>query len=194
MKDMLSKVIAFDMQTGKAPIEDAQPLKRNLSGLKKIFSDQNAAQMILAKDDPLVYEFYDLHMPEKEGDLAFGSSIVYPGKVGKEYYMTKGHFHTILDTAEVYYCLNGHGMMMMESPEGDVEYQEMKPGQAVYVPGRYAHRSINLSNTETLVTFFVFRADAGHNYGTVEERGFRKLVIADGDGYAVVDNPNWIGA
>jgi glucose-6-phosphate isomerase len=193
MKDMLSRVVSFDMRTGKAPAEDAVPLQRNLSGLKKIFSDQVAATAMVEKNDPLVYEFYDLGMPEKEGDLAFGSSIVYPGKVGKEFFMTKGHFHTILDTAEVYYCLNGYGMMMMESPEGDVEYQEMKPGQAVYVPGRYAHRSINLSNTETLVTFFVFRADAGHNYGTVEERGFRKLVVARDDGYEVVDNPHWVG-
>ncbi len=194
MKEMLSKVISFDMITGKAPVADATPLQRNLSVLKQIFSNQEAAAAILETYDPLVYEFYDLHMPEKDGDLAFGSSIVYPGKVGEEFHMTKGHFHTILETAEVYYCLNGYGMMMMESPEGDVEYREMRPGQAVYVPGRYAHRSINLSDSETLVTFFVFRADAGHNYGTVEERGFRKLVIADGDGYAVVDNPNWVGA
>ena len=194
MNDMLSKVLSFDMKTGKAPQDQATSLKRTLSNLKNIFADKEAVDEMLREGDPLVYEFYDLQMPEKEGDLAFGSSIVYPGKVAGEFYMTKGHFHTILDTAEVYYCLNGYGMMMMESPEGAVEYQEMRPGQAVYVPGRYAHRSINLSNTETLVTFFVFRADAGHNYGTVEERGFRKLVKADGTGYTVVDNPNWVGS
>jgi glucose-6-phosphate isomerase len=194
MKDMVSKVVSFDMKTGKAPESDAVSLKRPLSALKKIFNDQQAADAILANGDPLVYEFYDLHMPEREGALAFGSSIVYPGTVGKEFHMTKGHFHTIIDTAEVYYCLSGYGMMMMESPEGDIEYQEMRPGQAVYVPGRYAHRSINLSLTETLVTFFVFRADAGHDYGTIEERGFRKLVVAEGDGYAVVDNPSWAEA
>jgi glucose-6-phosphate isomerase len=67
----------------------------------------------------------------------------------------------------------------------------MRPGKAVYVPGRYAHRSINLSDSETLVTFFVFRADAGHNYGTIEEQGFRKLVVASDEGYKVIDNPNW---
>jgi glucose-6-phosphate isomerase len=194
MKDMVSKVVSFDMKTGKAPESDAVSLKRPLSALKKIFNDQQAADAILANGDPLVYEFYDLHMPEREGALAFGSSIVYPGTVGKEFHMTKGHFHTIIDTAEVYYCLSGYGMMMMESPEGDIEYQEMRPGQAVYVPGRYAHRSINLSLTETLVTFFVFRADAGHDYGTIEERGFRKLVVAEGDGYAVVDNSSWAEA
>lgn len=192
MNKNLSNVFSFDMKTGKAPETQAVSLKRPLSKIKGIFADAQAEEAMIRDTDPLVYEFYDLNMPEKEGDLAFGSSIVYPGKVGNEYFMTKGHFHTILETAEVYYCLNGYGMIMMESPEGLVEYQEMRPGQAVYVPGRYAHRSINLSDTETLVTFFVFRADAGHDYGTVEERGFRKLVVAEGAGYAVVDNPNWV--
>ena len=32
------------------------------------------------------------------------------------YFMTKGHFHTILDTSEIYYGLSGHGMMLMETP------------------------------------------------------------------------------
>jgi glucose-6-phosphate isomerase len=50
--------------------------------------------------------------------------------------MTKGHVHTVLDTTEVYFCLRGHGMLMMESPEGDTEVREMTPGLAVYVPPR----------------------------------------------------------
>lgn len=52
----------------------------------------------------LVYEFYELGAPEHPGDIAFGTSIVYPGTVGGEYFMTNGHFHTILETAEVYIC------------------------------------------------------------------------------------------
>jgi len=105
--------------------------------------------------------------------------------------MTNGHFHTIADTAEVYLCQAGYGMMMMESPEGEVLYKEMRPGQAVYVPGRYAHRSINLSDTETLITFYVFRADAGHEYGSIKEKGFRKIVVEHGGEWAVIDNPRW---
>jgi len=37
------------------------------------------------------------------GELLFGVSIVHPGKVGNEFYMTKGHFHTVLETAEIYH-------------------------------------------------------------------------------------------
>ena len=190
---MNSFVIPFDMLNGKIQDKNISPLQRRLSNLKGIFSDDEQLGEQLLHEDKLIYEFYDLGIEEKEGNLAFGTSIVYPGTVGDEFYMTKGHFHTVLDTAEVYLCLSGHGLMMMESPEGDVQYQELLPGEAVYVPGRYAHRSINLSLEKKLVTFFVFPADAGHDYGTIEQKGFRKLVVKSEDGYSVVDNPAWKG-
>ena len=188
---MVSSSILFSLQNGLVPEDKATPLMRRASNMKGMYNDTNALEALINGENPIMYEFYDLKKPERSGDLAFGTSIVYPGKVGEEFYMTKGHFHTILDTAEVYYCLQGHGMMMMESPEGEYEIQEMTPGVAVYVPGRYAHRSINLSLSEKLVTFFVFRADAGHDYGTIENEGFRKLVLTDGSGYTLKDNPAW---
>ena len=86
-----------------------------------MFSDEQAYKEQLEKEDVLIYEFYDMGVPESEKEIANGTSITYPGKIGNEYYMTKGHFHTVLDTAEVYYCLRGHGYMLMESPEGDWE-------------------------------------------------------------------------
>jgi glucose-6-phosphate isomerase len=128
--------------------------------------------------------------PENDSDLAFGSSITYPGKVGNEYFMTKGHFHTILATAEVYYCLSGEGYMLLESPEGDWSAQPLSPGVMVYVPPRYAHRSIN-TGTVPMVTFFCFRGDAGHDYGTIETKGYRKLIVEQDGKPVVVDNPKW---
>jgi len=191
MSEKKSFVIPFDTKTGRAPESVRKPLERRVSNLSGIFFDNQALETAVSQGNPIVYEFYDMGMPETEGDIAFGTSIVHPGKVGEEFFMTKGHFHTILDTAEVYYCISGHGLMLMESPEGDVEHQEMEPGQAVYVPGRYAHRSINISLKEPLVMFFAFRADAGHDYGTIEEKGFRKLVVDRGGSYEIIDNPNW---
>ena len=155
----------FDLQTGFS--KKAETTKRYLSQMKDMYYDVQAAEKILETEDPLVYEFYELGCPERPGDLAFGTTILYPGQVGDEYYMTKGHFHTILDTGEVYYCLSGHGYMMMESPEGDWEAIELTPGKACYVPKRYAHRSVCVGKPSDgpLVTFFAFRADAGHDYG-----------------------------
>jgi len=182
--------IKFNTSNGIGDCKTA-PLERRYSNMKNMYLDENARQKLEDMSNDLVYTFYDLGVPEKDSELAYGTSIVYPGKVGNEFHMTNGHFHTILDTAEVYYCIAGYGMIMMENPEGEVMYKEMHPGQAVYVPGRYAHRSINLSNTETLITFYVFRSDAGHDYGSIKETGFRKLVVADGNGWKVICNPKW---
>lgn len=187
---MKSSITKFNLLSGLS--EERKTLQRHTSHMKGMYYDHKELESLVQGDDPLVYEFYDLGVKATEGNLAYGTSMVFPGKVGDEFYMTKGHFHTILDTSEIYYCLSGFGMMLMENPEGDVEYQVMRPGDAVFVPGRYAHRSINLSPTEKLVTFFVFRADAGHDYGSIEGRGFRKLVLDDGKGgFKVVENPKW---
>jgi len=97
----------------------------------------------------------------------------------------------VLDTTEVYFCLRGHGYLMMENPEGDVEARELKPGLALYVPKRYAHRSINVSATEPLITFFAFPGHAGHDYGTIETKGFRKVIVEKHGVAEIVDNPRW---
>jgi glucose-6-phosphate isomerase len=188
---MLSTLTDFDPHTG---LSGARPsIRRHLSKMQNMFADAEAYAAARAQGDPVVYEFYDMGVPHSEKDVAYGTSITYPGKIGREYYMTKGHFHTVIDTAEVYYCLRGHGFMMMESPEGKVEWRELTRGTAVYVPGRYAHRSINVSATEPLITFFAFPGHAGHDYGTIETRGFRKLVVEENGAPAVIDNPRWAG-
>jgi len=182
-------VLDFALTDGMS--KAATSTKRKLSQMQDMYLDTNAAQALVDAGDPVVYEFYEVGAPEHAGDLAFGTSITYPGKVGKEYYMTKGHFHTILETAEVYYTLSGTGYMLTENPEGDVQLHALEPGKAVYVPQRYAHRSINTGDTP-LVTFFAFRGDAGHDYGTIETQGYRKLVVEGDDGApTVIDNPKW---
>ncbi len=182
-------VCDFDLNNGYS--ENAESTKRYLSDMKGMYADNDAFNAMIEKgENPLVYEFYEMGAPEHEGDLAFGTSIVYSGKVGDEYFMTKGHFHTILDTAEVYYCLSGEGIMLIESPEGDWSMQFLTPGKAVYVPKRYAHRSINTGKSP-LITFFTFRGDAGHDYGTIETKGYRNIVLEKDGKPTAVKNPKW---
>ena len=178
----------FSLENGSS--KGAQPTKRTLSDMKDMYFNQTAAAELLNREDLLVYEFYELGAPNSPGDLAFGTSIVYPGKVGDEYFMTKGHFHSIMETAEVYYTLSGKGVLMLENPEGDVKVLPLEPGKVAYVSKRYAHRSINTGNAP-LVTFFVFRADAGHDYGSIETKGYRKLIVEKDGNPVCIDNPKW---
>ena len=183
-----SFLVDFDLQTGFS--KTAEVTKRYLSQMKNMFSDTETAEKILENEDPVIYEFHELGFPEETGHIAFGTTIVHPGTVGKEYYMTKGHFHTILETAEVYYTLSGEGFMVMENPEGDTLEVPLRKGEAIYVPKRYAHRSVNTGNVP-LVMFFSFGAEAGHDYGTIETKGYHKLILEENNKPVVVDNPHW---
>jgi len=174
-----------------AMAEFDQHVVRRLSSMKGQFLDEQAYSAMLAQGDPLLYEVYYVERPEIAGELITGLSIVHAGKVGDEYFMTKGHFHAVLETAEIYYTLRGEGLMLMESPEGDWAAEELRPGRVLYIPPRWAHRSINTASQQDLVTFFVYPGHAGHDYGTIEQRGFRKLVIEHDGRPSICDNPRW---
>jgi glucose-6-phosphate isomerase, archaeal len=125
--------------------------------------------------------------------LLSGISIVHPGKVGNEFFMTKGHFHAVLETAEIYYCLKGEGRMVMEDPEGNSRVETLLPGRILYVPPCWAHRSVCTGRSDDLVTFFIYPGNAGHDYGTIEQQGFRKLVVEESTGVVIINNPMWKG-
>lgn len=164
---------------------------RRLSSMKGQYLDQASYEAMLRQEDTLLYEVYEIKRPEAAGELLQGVSIIHPGKVGDEYFMTKGHFHKVLDTGEVYFCLSGQGVMVMETPEGDWNIQEFRPGHVLYVPPRWAHRSVNTSPNEDLVFFFAYPGNAGHDYSTIEQHGFRKLVIEKDGQREYIDNPRW---
>jgi glucose-6-phosphate isomerase len=176
---------------GAIPSRIDNHIQRRLSAMKGQFLDQGAFEKMLAENDRLVYEVYEIHRPEIEGELLMGISIVHPGKVGREFYMTKGHFHTVLETSEVYYCLQGEGFMVMETPEGETSVEPLSPGKVLYVPPRWAHRSVCSSRQQDLITFFIYPANAGHDYGTIEQLGFRKLVVDGERGIEIIDNPRY---
>jgi glucose-6-phosphate isomerase len=176
---------------GAVPSRIDNHIQRRLSAMKGQFLDQAAFQAMLAEDDRLIYEVYEIKRPEVAGEILMGISIVHPGKVGSEFFMTKGHFHTVLETAEMYYCLQGEGFMVMETPEGQTCVEGLTPGKVLYVPPRWAHRSVCTARQADLVTLFAYPGNAGHDYGTIERLGFRKLVIETAQGIEIIDNPRY---
>ncbi|HEX9028365.1 MAG TPA: glucose-6-phosphate isomerase family protein, partial [Anaerolineales bacterium] len=73
-------------------------IQRRLADLKGQFLDQAAYQQLFAEGNRLIYEVYEIKRPQVAGELLMGISIVHPGKVGHEFFMTKGHFHSVIDT------------------------------------------------------------------------------------------------
>ena len=171
-------------------IDNCDPvIVRNLSDLQGYFQDEEAYQNLLV-ENPVLYRVYPVKASgEKEG-LLVGTSIIEPGTVGNEYFMTKGHFHQHTESPEVYFTLSGEGMILIETEEGHTVPQKMKKGSIHYIPGKWAHRTINTGNTP-LVFFAVWPATAGHNYGAIQDKGFATLVIKSENGPELAKNPNY---
>jgi glucose-6-phosphate isomerase, archaeal len=189
MAEIFPAHVDFDLQTGLS--KSTKSIQRYLSDMQGIFADFDAYAFEIGKSDPLIYEFYSMGVSGSEKDVVYGTSITYPGKIGKEYYMTKGHFHKVRDVAEVYYCLRGQGFMMMETLDADTEWRELTPGTAVYIPGGWAHRSVNVHPSDPLITFYASPGNAGHDYAMIEKKGFRKLIIEQNGKPVVVKNLRW---
>jgi glucose-6-phosphate isomerase len=102
--------------------------------------------------------------------------VIEPGTIGDEYYMTKGHFHQDLSAPEIYLTLSGRGILLMQTRDGQLEVHDMQPGSITYIPGEWAHRTINTGD-EPLVFFGVWPVSAGHDYESIEESGFLRRVI-----------------
>ena len=113
-----------------------------------------------------------------------------PGRVGDEYFMTRGHFHVRRDRGEVYYTQSGEGLLLLESRSGETRVVEMRPGICAFIPPDWGHRSINTGSSK-LVFVWVCNADAGHDYGQIMEKGMRSVVVARSGKPAVEPNPKW---
>jgi glucose-6-phosphate isomerase len=189
---MADRPSAFELPADLVPSRFDTHIRRRLSSMRGQFHDPEAFARLLEREDVVLYEVYEQTRQERAGELLHGISVVHPGRIGDEFFMTKGHFHSVIDTAEIYYCLRGQGRMVMETPEGDWAVEELRPGRILYVPPRWAHRLVNTGSDKDLVTFFVYPGNAGHDYRTIERQGFRKLVVTRPDGPAIVDNPRWL--
>lgn len=149
---------------------------RILADLKGIFQDEEAFDK-LDKDQVIYNVSSYLPVPENTpGGLFMGITTIYPGKVGNEYFMTKGHFHSNSDRAEFYWGVEGEGMLILMDEHRNVWAQRMFPGSLHYIPGRIAHRVAN-TGYQKLVFSACWPSDAGHNYETIAIDGFARCLM-----------------
>jgi glucose-6-phosphate isomerase len=175
--------VSFIADTGVVPQSTAH-YQRRLSELRGAFLDPNALEAaIIEKGDPVCYENYGFNQSQAEGDLFFGTTIIYPGKVGTEYYLTRGHYHTKRDRAETYQAVSGKGLVLFQRPEGETHVAELESGKITYIPPYWAHRCVNTS-TEPLVFIWTCPVDAGHDYTALREMA---LVVVDRNGSPSVE-------
>jgi glucose-6-phosphate isomerase len=156
-------------------------IERHLSDMSGAYADPDSLKYLVEEGDPLVYEVLQYDVPQQVGHLICCTTVLHPGTVGDEYFMTKGHYHSVRDTGEVYLGLSGRGYLLLMTEEGGHSASPMGPGTVAYVPPYWAHRTVN-TGEEPFVFFAVYPGQAGHDYGTIEQSGFVQRVLRTAEG------------
>ncbi len=122
----------------------------------------------------------DSEVPEAHYHMVRGGknlrniTIWEPGKVGKEYIKTYGHYH-VGDIEETYWIIYGEGITIAQKrivgPNGEeiddeiekIRIVKVKEGDAVYMPRGWAHAAVNIGKT-----FFVTADDSPVNFEDVD--------------------------
>ena len=188
----IDKAFGRHFNIGDMIMESDDLVERRLSDLRGFFADTAAYDRALNENDPVIYQVYGQTTTDGDGDLHYGLGVLMPGKVGEEYYMTKGHIHEWREAAEVYVGLSGSGLMLLEDIEtNESETFSLGKERIVYVPGMTAHRTINTGDNP-LVYIGIYPARAGHDYGYLTEKNFREVVVGSEDGVRIVDRSEYL--
>lgn len=184
--------VSVDPDTGEMTGRTRRYEKR-FDDLAGLFSDEAAfAEIARLRGSEIAYQVDEFRPSDRAGDVIFGTSTLYPGRIGDEFIFTRGHIHAVGDRPEIYLCQAGHGVMLMELADGTIRAEEMTPNRVVYVAPHWIHRSVNVG-TGPLVTLFCYPADAGQNYDIIGSAGgMRDLIVDDGSGgWKQVANPRY---
>ncbi|GAO43361.1 glucose-6-phosphate isomerase family protein [Flavihumibacter petaseus] len=174
MSSINDPAVLFQGTTLEGPEIDR--VTRTLGDLTDVFSDKDALAAMAA--DQKVYDVA-CYFPVADGTTAglfFGITYIYPGKVGTEYFMTRGHFHQLRDRGEFYHCLEGEGMLILMDEDRQTRAEKMYPGSLHYIPGHTAHRTANTGNSMLVFSAF-WPSDAGHDYQSISEKGFSGILV-----------------
>ncbi len=165
---------------------------KSLRDLAGVYRDEVAFSEAVARDgDAMVYRVSDVRPDAGHGDLIFGTTFMEPGRIGDEFFMTRGHIHATANRPETYYGEAGQGVMLLESPEGETRVLEVLPRQIVYVPPFWIHRSVN-TGAAPLVMSFCYPSDSGQDYSIIERSGgMASRIVADGTGWKEIPNTSY---
>jgi len=157
---------------GKSVINSVKYLK----DLIDIFKDEQALSS--SDGEKTIYQVQAITPVNKgvEGGLFYGTTVINPGKIGNEYYMTKGHSHQKTEKAEFYWGIQGEGLLLLMDKDRNSWAEKMFPGSLHYIHANIAHRTANTGNTP-LIFGACWPSDAGHNYQEIIDKGFSARIL-----------------
>lgn len=137
---------------------------RKFNGMSDFFLDK-------PKGNPLLYEVFI----KKANGINFALTVIKPGKIGREFYMTKGHYHA-KPGPELYVLLKGRALLLLQNKSGLFKKIKMEKGKPYLVPDNWAHRVVNIGKPEAQFVS-IYSDNLGHDYGSIKEQGFKERIM-----------------
>lgn len=188
--------------------------ERRLSDLKDYFFDKEVVERMLSNNEnPVIYRAYmaprltdpliferckPSETSSSEPQFTFGVNIVQPGRIGREYYHTRGHFHA-LDPVEIYFG-KGNGIFLIQTKDGEVAHLPVRSDRWValrYDSKKWAHQCINTGAQEMINIFLMVSLPCDkecyliNEYEWIEKHGWKKLVVEENGRPTIIDNPDF---
>ena len=139
----------------KIPFKD---LKKHYDRiLVRKYKDMEESFESSIKNNPIIYKVYI----KDYVDFEEGLTVINPGKVGEEFFMTKGHKHNKI-APEAYIPVSGKGILLI-SINGKEAAHELKKGNFYHIAGNSGHRLINTGG-KPLEVITIYGKTAGHDY------------------------------
>jgi glucose-6-phosphate isomerase len=178
--DYVPPEVQIDWLTGMMRGSDVQQTAKTLREMAGLFHDADALR---GMDESTVVYRVQWTEPVSQGTIGglfWGSTIIEPGRVGDEYFMTHGHFHSLRDRGEYYGTIGGKGLLVLMDESRATRTDAMFPGSLHYIASGLAHRVVNTGD-EPLLFWACWPSDAGHDYASIKADGFgARVLLRDG--------------
>ena len=186
MKDRVEDLLNTDFDRERNTLTSyTRCIERRLSNMEGCFKAEKTRKNIALKEDLIVYKVYMQDVPLKVGELLHCVTVIHPGDVDSEFYMTKGHYHIDGNCAEIYYGQKGQGLLLLQKGN-EKKYLEMYSDTIAYIPAGWGHRTVNISRKEPFVFFSVWPAQSGYDYERGIKESFQMRVFKSARSYIIV--------
>jgi glucose-6-phosphate isomerase len=146
---------------------DIRDLKKNcnkknirLKDMKDSYRNPNV------KGNPLIYTVYIKNL----GGFKQGLTVIEPGTINKEFYMTRGHRH-IKPEDEIYILVNGTGKLILQTKKAKIF--NLGKNRVYFISSKSGHRLVNTGRKKLEILAF-YPKNAGHNYNIKFKKRFFK--------------------
>lgn len=163
--EIVEPAVIHHIQNGVLEGEGVESYTKSYHEVKYLYENPR-------EDNPVVYEVYSYFKgADVLGNLCWGLTILKPVYSHGECNMTKGHFHSLKECAEIYFGIAGEGLLLLMDEHGYTWAEKVYEGSLHHIDGKIAHRLVNIGEDDLKVGA-CWPTSAGHDYAAIEKKEF----------------------